>query len=448
MDDTRRILKKISVDYYREMKRYWAEWIDYNVPLVPDVNPFRKSLQLKYFEMNVCRHERGQVEDVNYSFFNRTGLWFPFRYLKRATGSWWEKYAPNFSEVPSPYEWGMWTLERRIQGEFVGVCTASLHHLLPSEKSLEKRREKRAEHHWWFVRVGGILMLEMCPPTVRSFYDWYTFLFEPGLFTFLRAYLDVHPKPKLTVLQEALGTKRVSHSQGIVGSLQQSFEGSMGYLLKQSETRPITWRGYVGELLACIPAGLLTFPFALRFKCQLAGISFEEAMELGLMWGSLPVYLLRVTLTRAATLLILEFVPLRKLERQVIDGHRKMSNSVQNRSKTRRKKLHSLVFKSILCHWLSRIVDVLAKALVYPLWTVENRTATSVGSFGGIKSRRFTGGVHCASEMVQEEGPSSFYNGFWALLGLAVFETAFSWAFLYPVATAAVNVCSSKEEED
>ena len=206
---------------------------------------------------------------------------------------------------------------------------------------------------------------------------------------------------------------------------------------------------------------------------------------MGLIWNSLPTYILRFTLTRVATLSILKFVPFRRIEKSLFKL-KEEENSSKNKNKNNY--YHKMVFRTILVHWVSRIVDILAKALIYPLNTVESRTATSFIFKNGKPTRKyeskffliffyyiflfffnfifliflflfflffyyfliffFKDGYDCFNDIYENEGRPGFYKGFWDLAFLAFLETVWSWCFLYPVASVSVNVfCPNKEEE-
>ena len=85
MNQHKRMFKLISIDYYKEMKRYTKEFRDYHLPIVPDINPFRYPIQKMYFEyaMGIEKNSSKVFYNVSVRDFKASQMWAPFRILKR-----------------------------------------------------------------------------------------------------------------------------------------------------------------------------------------------------------------------------------------------------------------------------------------------------------------------------------------------------------------------------
>eukprot|EP01091_Cochliopodium_minus_P013464 TRINITY_DN4346_c0_g2_i2.p1 TRINITY_DN4346_c0_g2~~TRINITY_DN4346_c0_g2_i2.p1 ORF type:complete len:504 (+),score=106.54 TRINITY_DN4346_c0_g2_i2:171-1682(+) len=448
MNESKKILKQISFDYYKEIKRYTGEFIDYHLSIVPDINPFRNPMQRYYYEiaLGIENREINEFYNLSITDFKYQYMWAPFRLVRKLSGKYWDKYVPPIFQMTPNFEIGMWRLENQMHREFSAYFIRVANYLFLSRKDLEKRKKAREETNLWPTRVISEILLALAPPKVKELHAWYKFLIEPGLFNLLRRWVDVEPRPRKSILGEAIGQPPPQR----LAIFSTKFYGTMGTLYKVNETSRKTWASIFGDLFTCIPASLLLYPFSLRFKYEMIGITFKQAFEMGLVWNSLPTYMLRFVASRAATLAILKFVPLRKVEKGLFNYNKKFSSrkNNENKKKSQRKQYHKLVFGTVLAHWLSRIVDIFAKALVYPLHTIENRTATSYTFDNEKAKRKYDGGYECYEDIYENEGSSGFYKGFWNLAILGVIETVWSWCVLYPVATATVNTFTKSDEED
>jgi hypothetical protein len=80
----KRMFKHISIDYYKEVKRYTKEFRDYHLPLVPDLNPFRYPIQKMYFEMALgIPNQSNNFYNISVRDFQSHSMWAPFRLVKR-----------------------------------------------------------------------------------------------------------------------------------------------------------------------------------------------------------------------------------------------------------------------------------------------------------------------------------------------------------------------------